>query len=425
MRILHTSDWHLGAQLHEQSRIPEQSAFLEWLKPLMAREKPDALIIAGDIFDTCAPSNAALNLYYDFLSTVFKENLCRTVVVVGGNHDSPSLLDAPGNVLAHLQTRVVGTVEYRQIESGGYAANHEKEVVIVNDAAGMPGLVIGAIPYLRDADLRTSEAQETDTDRSAKLKRGFKDHYRQVADLAREKGQLPDGGQLPLVLMGHLFLTGGTTAEEKSERDLQMGNLGSLELELLPPADYYALGHLHNPQAVGGNAICRYSGAPIPMGFGEAKQVKSVALVDFAPGSAPVVRLETIPQTQQLVQLKGTPETIAEKLAELVAAGSGVWVDIQVNDGIGDLTTWWNTFSATVEGTAVRLLRWQNARPGKNGSQLAAAIADEARLEHLTPEQLFTMRLKDEDLTEAEKTEFAAMFTEILKTVAEADTNKE
>ena len=177
MRILHTSDWHLGAQLHEQSRIPEQVAFLEWLKALMIKEKPDALIIAGDIFDSCAPSNTAQNLYYDFLSATFKENLCRTVVVVGGNHDSPSLLDAPGNVLTSINTKVVGAVAYLRDDSGGYVPNYEKEIVIVKDASGMPGLVIGAVPYLREPDLRTSDALETNTDRSEKLKRGFKEHY--------------------------------------------------------------------------------------------------------------------------------------------------------------------------------------------------------------------------------------------------------
>jgi exonuclease SbcD len=425
MRILHTSDWHLGAQLHEQSRIPEQTAFLKWLKELMASEKPDALIIAGDIFDTCAPSNTALNLYYDFLSTTFKENLCRAVVVVGGNHDSPSLLDAPGNVLAHLQTRVVGAVDYQPDGNGGYVANHEKEVVVVKDAKGKPSLVIGAVPYLRDADLRTSEAMETDTDRSAKLKRGFKEHYSTVAELARLQARLPDGRHLPIVLTGHLALTGGTTAAEKSERDLLIGNLGSLEFDLLPEADYYALGHLHCPQTVGDNPACRYSGAPIPMGFGEVGQVKSVAIVDLVPGTNPTVRLETIPPTQRLAQLKGTPETIDEKLKELVAAGDNVWVDIQVNEGVGDLTAWWSAFSATTEGTAVRLLRWQNTRPGKNGSVLAGAIADAAKLEHLTPDQLFTMRLADEDLTDGEKAVFSAMFQEIRQGAVEADINKE
>jgi exonuclease SbcD len=425
MRILHTSDWHLGAQLHEQSRIPEQTAFLEWLKALMRKEQPDALIIAGDIFDTCAPSNTAQNLYYDFLSATFKEGLCRNVVVVGGNHDSPSLLDAPGNVLAHLRTHVVGSVAYLEDGKGGYVPDYEKEVVVINDAAGNPALVIGAVPYLRDADLRTSEAMETDADRSDKLKRGFKEHYFKIADIAHQKGIGNDDAPLPMVLTGHLFLTGATMAEEKSERDLHIGNLGALDAALLPKADYYALGHLHTAQKVGGIETCRYSGAPIPLSFGEIRQTKSVSLVDFSPGTTPVVRVEPIPQTQKLSQLKGTPEDISAKLNELVATRESVWVDIQVTEGVGDLSTWWSTYSATVEGSGVRLLRWQNARGGKNGSALAAAISEDATLDNLTPEQLFKMRLTDEDLAVDDQAVFSAMFAEISQKFAEADTKKD
>lgn len=425
MRILHTSDWHLGAQLHEQSRITEQTAFLNWLKGLMRTEKPDALIIAGDIFDSCAPSNAAQNIYYDFLSATFKDGLCRNVLVVGGNHDSPSLLDAPGNVLTHLRTHVVGSVAYLDDGKGGYATDYDKEVVVINDAAGNPALVIGAVPYLRDADLRTSEAMETDADRSDKLKRGFKEHYSKIAEIAHRKGVGKGGAPLPLVLTGHLFLTGATMAEEKSERDLHIGNLGALEVALLPKADYYALGHLHTSQKVSGIETCRYSGAPIPLSFGEIRQTKSVAIVDFSSDKPPAVRLESIPQTQKLSQLKGTPEEVSAKLNELVATRESVWVDIQVTEGVGDLSTWWTTFSANVEGSEVRLLRWQNARGGKNGSALAAAISEDANLDYLTPEQLFNMRLTDEDLTVEDHAVFSAMFAEISQKFTEADTKKD
>lgn len=425
MRILHTSDWHLGGYLHEQSRIPEQAAFLDWLKKLMADEKPDALIVAGDIFDSCAPSNIAQNLYYDFLSATFKSELCRAVVVIGGNHDSPSLLDAPGNALAHLKTRVIGAVEYFNGAAGKYAPIFEKEVVIVPDDKGNPGLVIGAVPYLRDADLRTLEAMETPADRSEKIMRGFQSHYKVVAELARQKATNKDGSSLPLVLTGHLFLSGAKTADEKSERALQIGNLNALEMGLLPPADYYALGHLHCPQNIGGNDACRYSGAPIPMSFGEANQEKSVVIVDFMPNQKAVVRTVPIPQTQKLAQLKGDPEEIAVKLKEFVGTLESIWVDIQITKGEGDLGPWWNQFTTMIEGSATRLLRWQNARPRKEGFTLAAAVLDDAKLEDISPEKLFAMRLDDENLTDVEKADYSAMFAEICKQSAEADNNKD
>jgi DNA repair protein SbcD/Mre11 len=426
MRIIHTSDWHLGAQLHEQSRIPEQAAFLEWLKGLLKEEKPDALLVAGDIFDSCAPSNAAQNLYYDFLAATYKDNLCRAVVVVGGNHDSPSLLDAPGKALSHLHAHVVGTVAYRDSEGGGRAPIHEKEVVVVPDANGYPGLVVAAVPYLRDADLRTSEAMESDADRTAKLKRGFQAHYRAVADLALRLAALPDGGRLPLVLTGHLYLTGATIADKDSERSLRIGNLESIERELLPPADYVALGHLHSPQAVGGCETCRYSGSPIPMAFGEARQTKSVVRVDFHPGQAPAVQTLPVPVFQKLVPLAGTPEEIDAKLQEQIATREPVWIDIQVTEGEGDLAPWWRQYETQIENTPIKMLRKHNARPGKVGSGLAIAIQDQVDLEQLTPQALFGMRLDDEEgLGDDDKALYAEMFAEIVREFHEADVNKE
>ena len=426
MRILHTSDWHLGAQLHDQSRLPEQEKFLEWLKSLMAKERPDALIIAGDVFDSCAPSNAAQNLYYDFLATVYKESLCRKVVVVGGNHDSPSLLDAPGKALSHLHAHVVGTVEYEEDGAGGKTPGLEKEVVVVLGADGKPGLVVAAVPYLRDADLRVSEAMESDADRSAKLKRGFQTHYRAVADLARQQGASADGRSLPVVLTGHLYLTGATIADKDSERSLRVGNLESLDRELLPEADYVAMGHLHSPQAVGGCATCRYSGSPIPMAFGEARQTKSVAIVDFVPGQPPEVRIEAIPVFQKLLQIAGSPEEIAGKLQEQVVSREAVWVDLQVTEGEGDLAPWWRQYDALVENSGVKLLRRQNCRPGKDESPLARAIQDQVELEQLAPADLFAMRLgKEKDLTEDEKADFTRMFEEIARRLLEADVYKE
>ncbi len=425
MRILHTADWHLGAQLHEQSRLPEQEEFLKWMLRTMDQEKPDALLIAGDVFDSCAPSNAALNLYYEFLSAVFRHCLCRRVVVVGGNHDSPSLLDAPGNVLDHIGTRVVGGVAYTKGNGDGRIPDHRNEVVVVEDSGGRPGLVIGAVPYLRDTDLRTSAAQESDEVRAEKRRIGFQQHYHAIADLARRECSTP-GEPLPLVLTGHLFLAGGFTAAEKSERDLQVGNLTAFEPALLPPADYYAFGHLHSPQAIGGRETCRYSGSPLRMNFGEAHQEKSIVIVDLSPGLDPVVRRVPVPQTQRIEQLTGTPEAIASMLKELVASGVGAWVDVQVTEGEGDLTPWMHTeFPGLVEGTEVRLLRRQNARPGRAATTLAAAVADEAVLDSFSPGDLFRMRLSDEDLTREEKDAYASMLDEILREMDEAEGGKE
>ncbi len=425
MRILHTSDWHLGAYLQDESRLPEQVKFLDWLKGVLREEKPDALVVAGDVFDTCAPSNQALELYYQFLAVLFAEKLCGMTVVIGGNHDSPSLLDAPSGLLSHLRTRVVGAVEYIEGEGGERVAQVGREVVLVPDAEGRPGLAIGAIPYLRDADLRRSSALESDAEQTGKLKEGFREHTRTVADLARKMAGEAGGKRVPLVLMGHLYVTGASLAEEPSERSLNVGGLGGLEAELLPKADYVALGHLHVPQAVK-NAECgRYSGSPIPLSFGEANQKKSVVVVDFEGGKAPGVRLREVPRFQELEQVKGTMEAVEGRLKELVAAKKDIWVDARITEGEGDLRPFWNQVEAMVKGSRVRLMREHDQRPGKETSGLAGVVEEGVSLKEMKPAAVFAMRLGKEHLKEEELQMYGSMFEDVCRGLAEADINKE
>ncbi len=404
MKIIHTSDWHLGAQLYEQSRHPEQEKFTAWLKELMRKEKPDALIVAGDIFDTYSPPNASLELYYSLLGEIIKESLCRTVVVVGGNHDSPTMLDSPDKVLSQLNIKVIG------------GADIEKEMVLVKDKDGKAGLAVGAIPYLRDADLRISGEGEDFSDVSAKLRAGLKKHYKEVEQKARAQA----GKNVPLLLTGHFYLSKSRLSDDLSERTRQIGNMGEIPFELLPPADYFALGHLHIPQAVAGNELCRYSGAPIPMSFSEAGQEKSVAIVEFAGATS--VRLETIPCFQRLEQIKGTTAVIEARIKELLESSADVWLDVQVNEHEGDLSDFWNSLAVLVEKGSVKILTRQDARPhrpwNKRGEQ-------ESTLETIKPEDVFKMRLDDEALSPDEKAEFMQMFEEIIRSRTQDDIIKE
>ena len=411
--------------MQDENRLPEQEKFLDWLKGVLREEKPDALVVAGDVFDTCAPSNRALELYYQFLAVVFAEKLCGMTVVIGGNHDSPSLLDAPSGLLSHLNTRVVGAVEYLEGEGGERVAQVGREVVLVPDAEGRPGLAIGAIPYLRDADLRRSSALESDAEQTSKLKEGFREHTRAVAELARKMADQAGGERVPLVLMGHLYMAGATLADEPSERSLNVGGLGGLEAELLPKADYVALGHLHVPQAVKNADGCRYSGSPIPLSFGEANQKKSVVVVDFELGKAPGVRLIEVPRFQELEQVKGTMEAVEARLKELVAAHKDIWVDARITEGEGDLADFWNRMAALAAGSKVRLMRRSDMRPGKASDGLAGAAEGGASLKEMTPEAVFEMRLQREHLTEEDLGLYRAMFEEVYRGMAETDANKE
>lgn len=274
LTLLHTSDWHLGRRLYGKPRYDEFKQFLDWQLQTLREQKVDVLLIAGDIFDTTAPSNQAQNLYYDFLSQVCDTD-CRHVIIVAGNHDSASFLEAPKQLLKAFNIHIIGSMTDTPTD----------EVITLSDKAGQPELIVMAVPYLRDRDVRTVGHGERLDDKERKLAQGIKAHYGQIADIAiARQAQLKAKYKrsIPIVATGHLFTVGGQTMEGDGVRDLYVGSLGSIGAEIFhPQIDYVALGHLHIPQAVGGQPHIRYAGSPIAMGFGESRQQKQVHLLRF------------------------------------------------------------------------------------------------------------------------------------------------
>lgn len=274
LTLLHTSDWHLGRRLYGKPRYDEFKQFLDWQLQTLREQKVDVLLIAGDIFDTTAPSNQAQNLYYDFLSQVCHTD-CRHVIIVAGNHDSASFLEAPKQLLKAFNIHIIGSMSDTPTD----------EVITLSDKAGQPELIVMAVPYLRDRDVRTVGHGERLDDKERKLAQGIKAHYAQIADIAiAQQAQLKANYKrsIPIVATGHLFTVGGQTMEGDGVRDLYVGSLGSIGAEIFhPQIDYVALGHLHIPQAVGGQPHIRYAGSPIAMGFGESRQQKQVHLLRF------------------------------------------------------------------------------------------------------------------------------------------------
>ena len=274
LTLLHTSDWHLGRRLYGKPRYDEFKQFLDWQLQTLREQKVDVLLIAGDIFDTTAPSNQAQNLYYDFLSQVCHTD-CRHVVIVAGNHDSASFLEAPKQLLKAFNIHIIGSMTDTLTD----------EVITLSDKAGQPELIVMAVPYLRDRDVRTVGHGERLDDKERKLAQGIKAHYAQITDIAiAQQAQLKAKYKrtIPIVATGHLFTVGGQTMEGDGVRDLYVGSLGSIGAEIFhPQIDYVALGHLHIPQAVGGQPHIRYAGSPIAMGFGESRQQKQVHLLRF------------------------------------------------------------------------------------------------------------------------------------------------
>lgn len=398
MKLLHTSDWHLGRTLYGKARHDEHQAFLDWLAGVIAQEQVDVLLVAGDIFDTTTPSNRAQALYYRFLCRVAATG-CRHVVVIGGNHDSPSFLDAPRELLLALNVHVVG----------GAASDPADEVLLLRDAAGRPELIVCAVPYLRDRDLRTAEAGETLADKERKLLAGLRAHYA-TAGAAAERLQADVGGDVPIVGMGHLFTAGGRTLEGDGVRELYVGTLAHVHASLFPACmDYVALGHLHVPQAVGGNEAIRYSGSPLAMGFGEAGQQKSVCLVQFEQRQ-PRVRCQSIPVFQPLARVRGDWDTIAARLQQLAQEERYTWLEI-VYEGdavIGDLR---ERVQALTEGTRLDVLRLQDKRV--QARALGAAQPQET-LDELDETQVFARCLDANEIPAEQRDALQQTYREAL-----------
>ncbi|MBU1240708.1 exonuclease SbcCD subunit D C-terminal domain-containing protein [Myxococcota bacterium] len=405
MRILHTSDWHLGRSLYRQKRYDEFERFLQWLSTTIQEEEVNALLISGDIFDTGTPSNLAQELYYQFLNRVAR-SCCRHVVVTGGNHDSPSFLNAPAQLLQALHVHVVGCA----------LQNPEDEVLTLLGPDGTAELIVCAVPYLRDRDIRVSQATEQIEDKERKLAQGIQDHYNAVISKAREQ-QTKLGAKVPLVVMGHLFTTGAQTIDGDGVRELYVGSLSRVDAGIFSHnIDYLALGHLHVPQTVQGSEIMRYSGSPLPMGFGEAKQKKSLCLVDFSP-QAPRVQLMDVPVFQQMEQIKGDLETIETRIAQLHETNMPVWLEI-IYEGEAIVSNLRDTLERAVTGTQLEILRIKNTRVMDH---VMKQCREGETLEDLDVNEVFERCLAVHEVPKDQRPELLGTYQETLTSLFEDD----
>lgn len=407
MKILHTSDWHLGRTLYGRKRDEEFAAFLDWLLQTLENEQVEALLIAGDIFDTSTPSHRAQSLYYRFLCRVAASS-CRHVVVIAGNHDSPSFLEAPRELLQALQVHVIGQAS----EDGA------DEVLLLQDADGQAELLVCAVPYLRDRDVRVAEAGESLEEKEQKLAAGIREHYAQVAAQA-EARRAEMGAPIPLVAMGHLFTAGGQTVEGDGVRELYVGSLAHVAASIFPPCfDYVALGHLHVPQKVGGLETRRYSGSPLPMGFGEAKQQKSVCLVSVSGAGLPVsVELLPVPVFQRLEKLAGDWAQLEQRLQELRATGDSVWLEVvyEGQEVLGDLR---ERLDELVQDSPLEILRVKNRRAVE---RVLEATAPEETLDDLEPQEVFERCLKAEEVPAEQWEDLRGAYQEALASLLDAE----
>lgn len=287
IKILHTADWHLGQTFYNYDRKWEHKAFLDWLIDKTAEIKADVLLICGDVFDNQNPSAEAQSLYYSFLKKITDINPELQIIIIAGNHDSASRLEAPNPLLETMNITVKGLIN--RDENGEIDFNN----LIIPLRKG--GNVL-AVPYLRQGDYPSS-----------------KEYGLGVETMYKELYQRVNKDERPIISLGHLHAINSSINENDRSERIIMGGLDNINLDVFDnEIDYLALGHLHRHQRVGGKENFRYSGSPLPMSFAEKNYKHGVVLVNYDKE----VEIEFIPYPSpiELISIPDRPQELEEVL---------------------------------------------------------------------------------------------------------------
>ncbi|MEZ8123906.1 exonuclease subunit SbcD [Vibrio splendidus] len=408
MKILHTSDWHLGQNFYNKSRKNEHERFLQWLLEQVTEHDIDAIIVAGDIFDTSTPPSYAREMYNKFV--VDSNKIGCQLVLLGGNHDSVSVLKETQQLLKYMGADVIPNTN----------EDHATQVVELKGKNGDVEALVCAIPFIRPRDVLTSQAGVTGVERQKQLGDAIKQHYQSVYDAAvAKRGTFDNSEHMPIIATGHLTAMG--VQQSDSVRDIYVGNLDGFAADGFPDADYIALGHIHRPQVVAKREYIRYSGSPIPLSFDELKSQKQVCVVEFVEGERTISQLP-VPTFQPLAEIKGDLSEIESQLNQYIGLDSdqSVWlsIEVQAQDYLSDLQ---ERMRSLTDGLNVEVLQLRRARERRN-----QALEQESAetLSELSPMDVFSKRIALEEFeTDSEKARLERMtvkFKQVMVEVSES-----
>jgi len=381
MRLFHTSDWHLGQNLHGQERDFEHASFLTWLLARLAERAPDVLLIAGDIFDTVNPPVKSQERLYDFIVNAHEQQPRLTIVMIAGNHDSGSRIELPAPLMRRLRTHALGRVLW--LDDG--TLDVERLLLPLPDAKGKTRAWCLALPFLRPAEVTGPTLGDN-------YLRGIGRVHElliEAANLKREPGQA-------LIAISHAHMAGGSVSEE-SERSLIIGNAEALPASLFGESiTYVALGHLHKPQRVNGEERIRYSGSPIPLSFSEIGYQHQILEINckgdkltsvetlLIPRAVNLQRVGPAPLADLLLQLKDLPDI--DLLADI---DRQPWLEVRVllDEPQPDLR---NQIETALQGKAVRLVRIAAEYAGKGAGGRDDEGEGLIELDQLSPQELFS-----------------------------------
>jgi DNA repair protein SbcD/Mre11 len=379
MKIIHTSDWHLGQHFMGKTRQAEHQAFLDWLLASAITHNADAILVAGDIFDTGSPPSYARELYNHFIVALSKTGA--RLIILGGNHDSVATLGESKSLLAELNTSVIP----------GVVADAGEQVLLLKQKDGSAGAVLCAIPFIRARDVQQSVAGQSSDEKQLSLQEGIFQHYQTLYQRALDTRIELGLPTLPIIATGHLTTVGASASE--SVREIYVGALEAFPTSAFPPANYIALGHIHRPQKVGGFEHIRYSGSPIPLSFDEAKQAKEVLLVSLNHKGLQAVEPLAVPRFQALISLRGNLAELESAISTL-EKNTSIWLEVLVSsdDYLSDLQS---RIEELTKDTQIEVLRIRRER----GNAASTWQADSKEtLAELSPADVFAQRIASEEL---------------------------
>ncbi len=404
LRILHTADWHLGKNFGNFDRTEDFRLFLNDFLGLIVERRPDVLLIAGDIFDTSMPSSAAQALWYDFIGQLAKTDVALTVVTAG-NHDSQRFLEAPSPLLKAMHCVIAGDTP--------------EDEAIVFEKDGVPALGIAAVPYLREGDIRSGSLDYTDEDRASLFEKGVLNRYQTVRRLIDEKAH---GADIPMIAMGHLFVTGskmkpdGSGTEREKRESVHVGTLRNVTVDAFGHDwDYIALGHIHNSQEVKNTEPMYYSGSPLALSFGHRLYEHIVIEINIDEDKKLEIVKHPVKQPRRFVSLSGTFDELMEGIRKAGAANDEreplIEAKLTSNEVVDNLVS---RLQEAGEKAGVRVMIVRNEAVVKRLLQNEQVGFD---LTQITPSEVFKTVLRDrfetDELVNAHWEEFGPMFAEI------------
>ncbi|WP_338365150.1 exonuclease SbcCD subunit D C-terminal domain-containing protein [uncultured Pseudoalteromonas sp.] len=413
MKVLHTSDWHLGQQFYEHDRRDEHAAFFTWLLNNLVEQHIDILLVAGDIYHTATPSASAENQLYQFIKDAKKRCPQLHVVIIAGNHDSANRILAAQPLLAQFDTHVVGRFDVSAPSDITLEINtNNKRAVVV------------AMPFLRNSDI-SSLCQ---TKNGPSYAHGVAKAYASALEHAYSINEQNS----PLIVMGHLHAKGGDISSD-SERNLVIGGEESISANVFgTKANYVALGHLHKAQKVAKNEAIRYSGTPIPMSFSERNYTHQVNVIEFKNDEKQSISTSVnplyIPRSAEVIILPEGECLPLKELCEQIKALDtsnytiAPYLRVKLKSSDTD-TSFREQIEQALEGKNVKFCGIERVREQATTSDSSAVFEDLSEIEMLNPLNLLEQAFaNDKDMAgQAVPNELKALLNDVVSELTEQE----